>query len=197
MDDVRGRYRARTLIRNGPAAEATVLAETRPFGDSETILVPELVAVAGPWTFQSEYLATWVSNARSTVTGPSQGTAFYHACNVEVLYFLTGEHREYNRAMPSFGRVVPHENFFFLDGSCARLLGRGAWQVGLRYCYLDLSDRGFAPAPATLHDVTVGLNWFLNPNMKVQWNYSWAFRDIAAASEGDVNFFGMRFAMDF
>jgi phosphate-selective porin OprO/OprP len=83
---------------------------------------------------------------------------------LEVLYFLTGEHRAYNLKEAVFDRVTPLRNFNIWGDGC----GWGAWQVGLRYGYLDLQDKGVNGA--TLHDIVLGLNWFLNPNAKIQWN---------------------------
>src|SRR5262249_53121581 len=48
-DDHIARYRARILIRNGPASLHNILAEARMIGDSEALVVPEFAAVGGPW----------------------------------------------------------------------------------------------------------------------------------------------------
>lgn len=206
LDDHQDRFRSRLLIRNGPAALHNIIAEARMLGANDVRLNPEMVLNWGPFTLQSEYTAVWVTDATAPITPPASrvnlGTAFYQAYYVEMLYFLTGEHRVYNRRYPAFGRVVPHENFFFVDGECGRLLGRGAWQVAARYSYLDLADKGINGGSqsngATIHDVTFGINWFLNPNMKVQWNYSLAFREaIGDASNGTIHAFGTRLAFDF
>ena len=83
-----------------------------------------------------------------------------------------------------------------VDSSTDRSPGfqSGAWQVGLRYSYIDLNDgpiRG-----GQLNDVTAGLNWFLNPNFKIQGNYSYGYRTVDAASNGSYHGFGVRFAFD-
>ena len=52
--------------------------------------------------------------------------------------------------------------------------GYGAWQVGIRYNYLNLNDKGIDGG--VLDDITLGLNWFINPNMKFQWNYTYEKR---------------------
>jgi hypothetical protein len=45
----------------------------------------------------------------------------------------------------------------------------GVWQVGVRFGYLDLNDK--AIQGGRVYDWSVGLNWFLNPSMKVQFNF--------------------------
>ncbi len=201
LDDDEARFRSRTLLRNGPGHLHTVLAEARMTGDDQDLIVPEVVLVHGPWTVQSEYLATWVHGVDSRITpGPGTpldaGTYFADGWYVEVLYFLTGENRVYDTKYPRFGRVVPNENYFYVPGEHGPLLGRGAWQVGARYSTINLNDAGINGGE--LDDVTLGLNWFLNPNLKLQWNYTCAWRDAADdTSDGNVHGFGMRVAFDF
>ena len=49
-----------------------------------------------------------------------------------------------------------------------------------------------------LEDITLGLNWFLNPNMKIQSNYAYTMRDAQASpGGGDYYGYGMRLAWDF
>ena len=198
-DDDQIRYRARTLLRNGPAVLHTTLADVRALAGNETLLVPELVLNLGPFTFQTEYYGSWVNNTRFPINPASarrdRGTTYFQGYYVEALYFLTGEHRVYDRRYPRFDRVVPHENFFLVNGQGGWLSGRGAWQIGARYSWLDLNTTGIRGGE--LHDLTLGLNWFLNPNMKLQWNYSIALRDLDLPSDGTVQGFGMRLAMDF
>jgi phosphate-selective porin OprO/OprP len=44
----------------------------------------------------------------------------------------------------------------------------GAWQLGARFSYLDLYDK--AIRGGQVYDWTVGVDWYWNPNMKVQFN---------------------------
>jgi phosphate-selective porin OprO/OprP len=120
-----------------------------------------------------------------------------------LLYFLTGEHRFYNRKTAAFGRVTPNSNFTGFgigdgcDGDgCEPGCGSGAWQVGIRYSWIDLDNRGFRGG--TIHDLTLGLNWFLNPYMKWQWNLECLYRNAPdPAHDGWVYGFGTRLAFDF
>jgi phosphate-selective porin OprO/OprP len=197
LDDNQARFRARTLLRNGPGVSHTVLAEARMLGDNQDLIVPELALVWGPLTVQAEYFATWVHDAAAPIAAPVEaGTAFFSGYYVEALYFLTGENRDYDKKLPRFSRVVPNENFFYVQGDEGPICGRGGWQVGARYSVIDLSDSGINGGD--VEDLTVGLNWFFNPSLKLQWNYSIAWRDAAGnTSDGTVQGFGMRVAYDF
>jgi len=198
LDEDRRRYRARTLLRQGPGQLHTPLLNILLTGDDETIVVAEFAMNWGPWTVQAEYFGVWLTDA-ALVGGANQGTAFFQSAYCEVLYFLTGEHRPYNRkggSGASFTRVIPHTNWFCVPDACGGLChGAGAWQIGVRYSWIDLSDRGINGGKA--EDWTVGLNWYLNPNLKIQWNYSIADRELNGASDGIVHGFGMRTAFDF
>lgn len=198
LDDDQVRMRARLDARNSPSAFGPLIADTGLFfGTRQQVLIPELAVVAGPWTFQSEYYASWVQ--RAFTVGPtgrpaeSQGTIYMQSVYGEVLYFLTGEHREYDRNNGVFTRVVPKRP---LAWSRCGFTGCGAWQVAARYSYLDLNDK--AISGGRIHDMTLGLNWFLNPNMKVQWNYFLAHRNVVdPAGDGFIQGFGTRLAIDF
>lgn len=200
LDQQQIRFISRGSIRSGPPGPFNPVYANTGFmaGDTQDIVNVELASVWGPWQFLSEYSASFVTNATFPLAnGTFRGNVFFQQTYVEALYFLTGEHRAYNRKTGVFDRIVPHENFFFVKDECGRgIFGRGAWQVGARYAFLDLNDSGITGGQ--LHDVTFGLNWFLNPNMKFQWNYNWTRRDGAAAtSDGDIHGLGMRMAMDF
>ncbi|MBX9681738.1 MAG: hypothetical protein K2X38_23515 [Gemmataceae bacterium] len=204
LDDDIARFRARTALRNGPAVLHTIAAIARVVGDNEVLWNPELVANWGPWTLQSEYQYAVINGVTRITNTPTQTNAnvsqrqyVAHGGYVEVLRFLTGEHREYNKKSASFGRVIPNRNFFSVRGEDGfRITSLGAWQIGARYQRLDLDDNGINGGK--IDDVTIGLNWFLNPNLKFQWNYSYGYRTVIGGnSSGDFQGIGMRVAFDF
>jgi phosphate-selective porin OprO/OprP len=200
LDEGRVRLRSRTLLRNGPGPLHPALVNVLLAGDDQTILVPEFAMNWGPWTVQAEYYGVWVTDTVFPAAGGTQqGTTFFESAYIEVLYFLTGEHRPYSKIGGSgaaFARVVPRSYFFCVRDENGNLCaGPGAWQVGVRYSWIDLNDRGIPGGVA--QDVTFGLNWYLNPNLKFQWNYTIADRDLNGPSDGVVHGFGMRTAFDF
>ncbi|MCS7016054.1 MAG: porin [Gemmatales bacterium] len=200
LDNDRYRLRARTMLRNGPAPLHTALSDVRFLGDTMYILVPEFALVWGPWSMVAEYYATWFTDVGFPIAAPAPfGTTFYHGGYIEVLYFLTGEYRHYLRhggSGAAFNRVIPDRNFIYIDRDGEIIFAPGAWQVGIRYQYIDLVDKGIPGA--ILHDVTLGLNWFPNANIRFQWNYTFTHRDLANSdADGWVHGFGMRMAYDF
>ncbi len=195
------RFRTRDAIRSGIATVWPVPADTGfLIADGKSYLNGELAGVHGPWTLQAEYLVAFVHDAQPP-GGPPPGPAdpIYHGGYVQLFYFLTGEHDNYNRKTAVFERVIPHENFFWVRDCNGNLGGGwGAWQVGARYNYLDLNDQGLNGG--ILHNATLGLNWYLNPNVKMQFNYMATHREAAlpaGAGDGWIHGWGVRLATDF
>ena len=126
------------------------------------MVVPELVAVWGPWTLQAAVLSCVVEQCNVAPRRPDKKELWHIAIPkryAEVLYFLTGEHRYYNRKSAVFGRVTPNQNsqsFGMTEGE--EECGIGAWQLGVRYSWIDLDNKGFRGS--TCQDITIGLNWF-------------------------------------
>ncbi len=193
-------YRTRDAVRSGLSQDWPVPAGISLFGDDYQQVNAELVGVSGPWTMQGEYLVSGHQDARTDLAVPPAGTAIYHGGYVQLLCFLTGEHDRYDKKTGFFERVLPTRNFTRRDCGGLAGFGGGAWQAGARYNYLDLNDLGFNGG--ILHNQTYGLNWFLNPNMKAQFNYSATYRDVSqtvafADGSGWIHGFGTRLAMDF
>jgi phosphate-selective porin OprO/OprP len=147
--------------------------------DKAGVLGIESALVCGPFSLQGEYMMADV-DGKDTASSPTFD-GFY----IQGSYFLTGEHREYKTSSAAFDRVKPKENYSFKDG------GTGAWEMAARYSEIDL-DEGSVTG-GELKDVTVGLNWRLNPNTRIMWNYVRADLD----GVGDSNLFMMRMQVDF
>ncbi len=223
------RFRSRGSIRNGPPgplnsiyADAGLLQ-----GSWQNMIGLEFVGNNGPWSFQSEYFGSWLYNASTTSAGPlvtngyqpapgtKVGTVYFQSGYAEVLYFLTGESRTYSKIEYRFDRPVPHNNFYAVrgGGSGRRLsVSEGAWQLGVRYNYLCLSDGEVNGG--VLNGCTLGLNWLLNPNARVYFNYDFTYRDFSSTpfkkqkdgsivpspsydGSGCIHGFGTRLAFDF
>jgi phosphate-selective porin OprO/OprP len=187
------RDRARPILRNAPGFDCPDLVDTSEVpGSKQYTLAPEFALVWGSFTVQAEYAAQWLIDAAASNKQP-QGTVFYHGGYAEALYFLTGEHQEYIKREGVFGRVLPLHDYHWKKkdpySAC------GAWQVGVRFSYLDLNDKEIQGG--RVYDWTVGLNWYLNPNMKIQCNYILEHRNMPDVAVGWINGVGLRAAYDF
>lgn len=189
--------RVRDEVRNAPFPLLPLIANTGLINTSSQDLVNiEHAAVWGPVTVQAEYSATRLSNASQPPNLVIPGTYYAQGAYGEVLVFLTGERRPWDRKTATFTRVVPHAPFFWVPGQGHWICGPGAWEVGVRYTWLDTTNMGIRGGQ--LNDVTLGLNWYLNANAKIQWNYDIARRgEVPGDSSGFIQAFGMRMAMDF
>ncbi len=167
------RFRARPEARNAPR-----FIDTGSFAaDSVTILDLELAGVFGPFWFQTEFLQADVDASGS---GDPEFSGFY----VQAGYYLTGEHRRYKTSSGAFDRQKPKSNFG-QDG------GKGAWEIAFRYSTLDLNDGVIAGGEQD--DISVGLNWYLNPATRLMINYVRA--DVEELGEADL--LGVAWRIDF
>ena len=115
----------------------------------------ELAFVYGPWSLQAEYFLC-------DITSPAQGDPTFSGWYVQASYWLTGECRNYGRGV--FGCVSPCCNF--LENECCCW---GAWELAVRYDELDLQDGNINGGEQSTW--TVGVNWHLNPNTRMMFNY--------------------------
>jgi phosphate-selective porin OprO/OprP len=196
-------YQARTIPEffvGDPAGGGNVAVGTPFFADtgripSEQFMIygAELAGQYGPTYFQSEYLLTTVDQ----IGGP---TLFYDGAYIHGGYFLTGEHRSYNRTFGAFDRVVPFEDFFSVGrGFC----GLGAWEVAARLSYVNLNDPNAVAIPATgarpgrMVDSTFGLNWYLNAHTRMQFNWIHCWLDNATFGASDTDIYCARAQVEF
>lgn len=186
-DDGVIRFRGRTQLRNGPAILHNTVAIIQAQAHNYDLIVPEVAVNYGPFNLSGEYYHAQARMRPNEVfqnvnnqTGAAlprggRGVLTYQGAYVTAGYFLTGESRSYNRKTMAWDRQAVLEPAFAVDGGRGLLVGRGAVEVLARYSWLDLASQGVNGG--TVHAVTVGLNWFLNPNAKFQINYDLGYRD--------------------
>ncbi|MCA9200265.1 MAG: porin, partial [Planctomycetales bacterium] len=140
----------------------------------------ELAALVGSLHLQSEAIVAAVKQTNGD-------TATFSGAYAQAGYVLTGEVRPYVRNNGVFGRIKPKCSF--------GTQGMGAWEIACRWSYLDLNDSNIAGG--YLHNATVGLNWYLNPNTKVQFNYIHSFLDDPLLDKSEADIFAFRGQIDF
>ena len=153
------------------------------FDETKTaeVLGGELVFIAGPLSFQGEYMTARItpSDSMNTLYSSYNYTTGYGI----ISWFITGEHKNYSQSKAALGRVRPKRN-----------LGKGGWgafEISLRYSFLDLNDRD--QNGGVMNNITAGLNWYLNPAVRFMFNY--VYSDVG--NQGFANIYQMRFQVAF
>lgn len=142
----------------------------------------ELLWVDGPISLQSEAMVTLCDFQGQSCALPGM--------YAQAGWFLTGEHRPYDRKLGTIDRVIPKENFGYNAGG-----GSGAWEVAARFSWLNLNDNGIQGGQLT--DWTAGVNWYWNPYTKLVFNYVHAVASVPGSDQSQTDMFGLRAQLDF
>lgn len=147
----------------------------------------ELLLVQGPFSIQAEYILLPVRTL-------DRGAVYFQVWYVMGSVFLTGEHRAYRTTTGVLERVSPRRDFIKREGGTLSL-GPGAWELAVRFSHVDLNNGGITGG--RLSDITVGINWYLNPYCRVTSNYIHAYQSATSGRSGPADFWGIRFNYDF
>lgn len=143
----------------------------------------EFLYINGPFWVEAEYAYVTVDNP---LFGLANGTGTPIAANfrpdlhfqgyyVSVGYFLTGENKTYDRRLGRRGTRVltrPNTPFYLVRGENGVDWGWGAWEVLAGFDYIDLNSGDLDSTNfGNMTQERLGLNWYLNPNFKIQFNY--------------------------
>jgi phosphate-selective porin OprO and OprP len=161
----------------------------------------EYAMVRGPFALSAEYTLVGSTSA-NTISNNQQvphGDFWFHGGYVEVGLFVTpGDRRLYNRKDGTWTRTIPNED---LIGEAP---GIGAFELVLRYSYLNLASgqpvltNGSGARAGNEHDITAGLNWYLNPLAIVRLNYVWTrINSVSPGASGNIHALGVRLHFDF
>lgn len=116
---------------------------------------------------QAEYISTKVARLHNETNANLDGGYGF------VSWILTGEKRSWHLDSGEFGQIIPKSNKI------------GAWEVAARYSHLNLTDEDADVYGGLANNVTLGVNWYPNPNIKFQLNYTMVDNSKYANSEGD------------
>jgi phosphate-selective porin OprO/OprP len=155
--------------------------------DSQWQLGTEFLYIRGPFSVQAEYGWVWLENVQGQVAGGKLNPAvtgnnqnyMFNGGYIQLAYTLTGENRSYDKRLGRldtyyFGRKGPFTNAWFLRDESGNLnWGWGAWELAFRYSYLNLNNGTDLNRiqGGIMDGYSFGLNWYLNTNLKVQFDY--------------------------
>jgi phosphate-selective porin OprO/OprP len=174
----------------------------------------EACYVNGPFSIQAEYGWNWINGAFGIApTGltlnpaifPQQDYVF-HGGYVQLAYTLTGESRGYDRARGTLSREYFKKGPFtpawlVRDEHGGLNGGLGAWEIAARFSYLDLNDGtgSHRIQGGIMEGFTAGLNWYLNTNLSVMFDWVYDHRDDVPQGTfaGFTSGFGCRVQLSF
>lgn len=139
----------------------------------------EVALMLNYFSLQSEYIHSRVN--RKDLLENYNFFGYY----IELSYFITGEHKNYSKKVGYFKRVSPKSNFN------ATGKGIGAVELVTRFSSADYADKSIEGG--VLNDITVGINWHLNPVTKFSIDYTSA----KLKAVGNSTIFQMKFQVAF
>ena len=145
--------------------------------DDALVLQAEIAGVAGRFWYAGEYYDVDV-NSPSTVVAPLPEEEFVavdpslDGWYVQGGFYLTDDYRRYKASSGGWDRQKPSSPWL-KDG------GKGAWEIGLRYAEVDLSEARGPDAYGRMSNFTLNVNWYLNPATRLMLGY------VATDIEGD------------
>jgi phosphate-selective porin OprO/OprP len=202
-------------VQSAPDSNSNRLIDTGVIAADRLFLVgSELLYICGPFSLQGEYGAQYLQRAVGVAPAgftfnpkitPPQDYVFTGGY-VQLAYTLTGENRAYDKRFGTLDRTYfrggPYTNAWLVRDEDGHLdAGWGAWEVAGRYSYVCLNDgHGLNRIQGgTLNGVSLGLNWYLNANLKTMfdWVYDQRADTPKGTNEGYTSGFGMRVQFEF
>jgi phosphate-selective porin OprO/OprP len=126
------------------------------FTDGGDLINPEFAFVSGPLSFQGEYFHVF-ADADALDDPDFWGFYLYGS------YFITGEHRNYNKLSGTFSSMEPKHNFR------PRQREWGAWELASRISYINLNSAKIKGGEE--FNFTAGLNWYFSKKTCLMVNY--------------------------
>ncbi|MCI0699641.1 MAG: hypothetical protein L0241_00955, partial [Planctomycetia bacterium] len=139
------------VVQYAPAPQTNILdvsdSPASPFlprmnipANSQQLYNLQAAAVFGSLSFQGEWFGTAIQQKGA-------GVVFLHGFYVETSYFLTGEHRGYDKKEASFSRVSVRRPLVRTAGEPST--GLGAIELALRFSVADFASPNLPPPPTS------------------------------------------------
>lgn len=146
MDNNTIRYRDRPEARDSKGGSIRLIDVTVTDVESTLKYGAEALFINGPFSVEGEYL-------RAAVNRNSGEEPVFSGWHVQTGYVLTGESRSYSKG--AVGTVSPAGE-------------KGAWELAVRYSYMDLNDAGFTGG--VQKNIALGLNRYVTSKLRFMGN---------------------------
>lgn len=143
--------------RRGPSQ--TIATVTGASGDSVNAIGLEAAGSFGPLFFQGEF-------ANAAFEQPLGGDQDVETWYVQGAWLLNGGHRPYKAGAGVFG--------------APKYVDKGLWELTARYDHIENKDIANREANAMI----LGVNYYVNPNMRLMFNYTRGENDVTGDETG-------------
>jgi len=140
-----------------PASNALLNTGTLASVSNARVLSGEAAVKFGSFLAQGEYFDYSIQRSNGLSDLSFQGGYG------QASYVLTGEQHKYGASSGAFGGISPKKPVNFATGDL------GAWELAVRYSYASLNDLNVRGGE--LKNTTVGVNWYVNDNMRFMFNW--------------------------
>ena len=142
-------------------------------------IAPQGYYYYGPFGLYGEYVLSSLEVRRSGGAGPASLSVDNSGWNVAASYILTGEDNTFNR-------VTPRHPVSLSGG------GWGAWEIAARFGELAVDRDAFqliatSSSAQKIAAWEVGVNWYLNKNLKINFDYSQTHFQGGSKAAGSVS----------
>jgi phosphate-selective porin OprO/OprP len=148
-----------------------IVTSAKTAADQVNLLGLESAWIKGPFSLQIEYM---IADIKAETAANANYTGYY----LQGSYFLTGESRSYEKGQ--FAKITPRAK-------------SGAWELTTRYSVLDAQDNH---SGVKANNVTVGVNYYINEQVRLMMNYI-NTQLTQAVSSDTGNAFSFRLQYDF
>lgn len=161
---------------------STSLGATAP-GESQSTYAVEAASTFGPGFVQMEYANSTLGQASGT--SDMDVTSYY----VQGSFFVTGETKPYKKDRGTYGSPKP-------------IGAAGAFEVTARYDFIESPDKTGTTGKPEVTQITAGLNWYVNPNVRFMLNYSMGEQETtntttSAKTKTELDAIGLRTQLSF
>ncbi len=137
--------------------------------DSAHVVSGEFAGIWRSMAFQSEVLINRADREHGS-------SVQFWGAYAQISYFLTGQHRHYQRRHGIFGPLPITQPVSFEPFT------PGAWELTARFSHLDLNDEEIRGG--ILNTFTLGINWYILHNLRLMANYTHA--NLNGVGQGNV-----------
>lgn len=146
----------RIEVRIDPAT-SSLLSATINNTTGARVLSGEAAVNIGSFYAQGEYFNYNIERTNGL------GNLDFNGGYIQASYVLTGEQRKYSKSAGAFGGIKPKSPVDITAGNW------GAWEIAARYTNVNLND--LEVLGGKMSNTTVGLNWYVNDNVRFMFNY--------------------------